>query len=114
MIFKYSLWLDGTWKYNDKEHQIDPLGLVPNPENKEELVPLYTILGMTKEEAIMVSSPFRLGQLRKERNKLIADTDWWMLADRTATDAQIQYRQQLRDITNDFDCENEIVFPTKP
>ena len=36
MIFEYSLWLDGTWKYNDKEHQIDPLGLVPNPENKEE------------------------------------------------------------------------------
>jgi hypothetical protein len=69
MIFEYSLWLESTWKYNDKEHQMDPLGLVPNPENKEELIPLYTILGMTKEEAIMVSSPFRLGQLRKERNK---------------------------------------------
>ena len=69
---------------------------------------------MTKEEAIMVSSPFRLGQLKKERNKLIADTDWWMLADRTATEAQIQYRQKLRDITNDFDCENEIIFPIKP
>jgi hypothetical protein len=114
MIFEYNLWLDDVWNHNDKTHQMDPLGLVPNLENKEELVPLYTILGMTKEEAIIISSPFRLKQLRKERDRLIAETDWWVLSDRTPTEIQLQYRQELRDITENFDCETEITFPTKP
>jgi hypothetical protein len=114
MIFEYSLWLDGVWNHNDKTHQMDPLGLVPSLENQKVLVPLYTILGMTKEEAVAISLPFRLKQLRKERDKLIAETDWWVLADRTPTEAQLQYRQELRDITNGFDCEVEITFPTKP
>ena len=114
MIFEYNLWLDDVWQLNGQQHQMDPLGLVPSLENQEVLVPLYTILGMTKEEAIAISSPFRLKQLRKERDKLIAETDWWVLSDRTPTDAQLQYRQELRDITNDYDCEVEITFPTKP
>lgn len=114
MIFEYKLWLDDVWQLNGQQHQMDPLGLVPNLENQEELVPLYTLLGMTKEEAIEISSPFRLKQLRKERDKLIGETDWWVLPDRTPTEAQLQYRQELRDITNGFDCEAEIVFPTKP
>jgi hypothetical protein len=114
MIFKYNVWLEKTWELDGKQHQIDPLSMVANPTNKEEMVPLYTLLNITKEEAKAISTPIRLEQLRKERNKLIADTDWWVLTDRTATDAQIQYRQQLRDITNDFDCENEIIFPSKP
>lgn len=114
MEFKYNLWLDDVWQLNGQQHQMDPLGLVPNLENQEELVPLYTILEMTKEEAVAVSLPFRLNQLRKERDKLIGETDWWVLPDRTATEAQLRYRQELRDITNNFDCEAMVIFPTKP
>ena len=40
--------------------------------------------------------PMRL--LRKERDRLIAETDWWVLPDRTATEAQLAYRQALRDL----------------
>ena len=56
-----------------------------------------------------------LNILRKERNKLIADTDWWelpthlpMSAERTA------YRQALRDITETYTSLEDVVWPTKP
>lgn len=114
MTFEYNLWLNNTWKHNGNEYQMDPLGLVPSPEDKESLVPLYTLLGMTKEEAKLISHPFRLQQVRYFRDELIASTDWWMLSDRKPTEAQIAYRQQLRDITKNFNCEDEIVFPSKP
>ena len=44
------------------------------------------------------AEPMRL--LRLERDRLLAETDWWAVADRTMTDAQREYRQSLRDITN--------------
>jgi hypothetical protein len=39
-----------------------------------------------------------LRQLRSERDRLIQQTDWWVLPDRTATPAQLAYRQALRDL----------------
>jgi hypothetical protein len=39
-----------------------------------------------------------LDLLRIERNKLLQQTDWWVLPDRTATPAQLAYRQALRDL----------------
>jgi hypothetical protein len=55
--------------------------------------------------------------LRQQRNKLLADTDYLALSDNTITTEMITYRQQLRDITNDLTTVAEIeavVFPTKP
>jgi len=43
-------------------------------------------------------SSFALDLLRAERNKLIAETDWWAVPDRTMTQQQIAYRQALRDL----------------
>jgi len=52
--------------------------------------------------------------LREERDRRIAETDWWVLADRTPTDEQLAYRQALRDLpANTTDPENP-VWPTKP
>jgi len=42
------------------------------------------------------AEPLRL--LRIERDRLIQQTDWWVLPDRTATPAQLAYRQALRDL----------------
>ena len=42
------------------------------------------------------AEPMRL--LRLERDGLIASTDWWVLPDRTPTQAQLDYRQALRDL----------------
>lgn len=45
-------------------------------------------------------SSFALDLLRAERNKRLAETDWWALPDRTMTEPQIAYRQSLRDLPN--------------
>lgn len=55
-----------------------------------------------------------LNNLRIERNRLLAETDWWVLPDRTPTDAQLAYRQALRDITNTYTSLDDVVWPEKP
>ena len=54
--------------------------------------------------------------LRHLRNEKLKETDVWGLSDYPATDAQIAYRQQLRDITNTFQSINDegFAFPDKP
>lgn len=52
--------------------------------------------------------------LREERDKRIAETDWWVLPDRTPTDEQLAYRQALRDITETYTSLDDVVWPTKP
>ena len=53
-------------------------------------------------------------EVRQERDKLIAETDWWALSDRTMTSEQEAYRQALRDITTQCDTPKAITWPTKP
>ena len=64
---------------------------------------------MVQEEAKV-----KLMELRWERNNRLEDTDWWALSDRTMTQAQINYRQALRDITNLYSSLDEAIFPVKP
>ena len=55
--------------------------------------------------------------LRKERNKLLTDTDYLALSDQTLTDEMKKYRQDLRDLTNGLTTKAEVdavTFPTKP
>ena len=55
--------------------------------------------------------------LRFERNKLLAETDYWIFSDTaTATQAQLDYRQALRDITKTYESMDDAGFswPTKP
>jgi hypothetical protein len=57
-----------------------------------------------------------LAMLREERNRLLAETDWWASSDLTMTDAQTTYRQALRDITNTYSSMDDegFAWPTKP
>jgi hypothetical protein len=55
-----------------------------------------------------------LNELRLERNRRLAETDWWVLPDRTATAEQTAYRQALRDITDTYSSLDTVVWPTKP
>jgi hypothetical protein len=52
--------------------------------------------------------------LRKERDQMLAETDWWASSDLTMTDAQTNYRQALRDITDTYSSLDDVVWPTKP
>ena len=70
--------------------------------------------GLSQDERNAVTAADKLKNLRIERNRLIAETDWWASSDLTMTQAQIDYRQALRDITNTYSSLEDVVFPTKP
>ncbi len=61
---------------------------------------------------LTAAEPMRL--LREERNRKIAETDWWASSDLTMTQAQTDYRQALRDITNNATSLDDVTWPTKP
>ena len=49
-----------------------------------------------KIQELKAAEPMRL--LRVERDRLLAETDWWAVSDRTMTSEQSAYRQALRDL----------------
>ena len=55
-----------------------------------------------------------LAMLREERNRLLAETDWWASSDLTMTAEQIAYRQALRDLPANYSSLETAVFPDKP
>ena len=59
----------------------------------------------------------RMVDLRRQRDALLAETDYMALGDVTLSDAWKTYRQALRDITSQTpsdDALSDITFPTKP
>ena len=65
-----------------------------------------------KRDELIAAQPMK--QLRAERDRKLAETDWWAVADRTMTAEQTAYRQALRDITNSYTSLDDVVWPTKP
>ena len=57
-----------------------------------------------------------LVNLRAERNRKLAETDWTQSRDVTLTNdaAWTTYRQALRDITDTYSDLDSVVWPTKP
>ena len=58
-----------------------------------------------------------MAELRRQRNKLLVETDYMALSDVTMTDAWKTYRQELRDITKQTPTDirlSNIKFPKKP
>jgi len=64
----------------------------------------------TAEQKAVISIQF----LREERDRLLSTTDWWAGSDLTMTNAQITYRQALRDITSTYTSLEDVVWPTRP
>jgi len=89
---------------------------------ESEDIPQPSVLEIEAKVAeLTAAEPMRL--LRRERDRLIAETDWWVLPDRTPTDEQLAYRQALRNLpdtaTPVLDSSNRlgisgITWPTKP
>ena len=52
--------------------------------------------------------------LRDARNTRLVETDVWALSDRTMTQAQIDYRQALRDITDNYTSLDDVQWPEMP
>lgn len=58
-----------------------------------------------------------MDELRRKRNRLIAQTDYLALSDQTMTAEMTAYRQALRDITNGLTTVADVeavVFPERP
>jgi len=68
----------------------------------------------TKYDEMLSLEP--INELRRQRNILLAETDWMANSDVTMSSAWKTYRQELRDITKTFKSINDkdFKFPTKP
>jgi hypothetical protein len=77
---------------------------------------------MTPSEAAQLETDManRLGYveefMRTQRNAILAESDWMASSDRTMTQAEMDYRQALRDITTHANWPelNDEDWPTKP
>jgi len=65
-----------------------------------------------KKAELDAAEPMKL--LRAERNRRIAETDWWASSDLTMSTERTAYRQTLRDITKSYNSLDDVVWPTKP
>ena len=75
------------------------------PETEKEFLAVFKYNGskeinwveiQAKIAELQAAEPLRL--LRQQRNQILAQSDWMAVADRTMTQAQIDYRQALRDL----------------
>ena len=53
-------------------------------------------------------------EIRAERDRLLAETDYLALSDNTMSAAMTTYRQALRDITGQAGFPYSVTWPTKP
>ena len=84
-----------------------------NPDTSTDVVAADTVTqATTNYNAVVAARPLK--ELREERDKKLAETDWWASSDLTMTTAQTNYRQALRDITNTYTSLDTVVWPTKP
>ena len=65
-----------------------------------------------KKTELVNAEPMRL--LREERNRRLAETDWWASSDLTMSSERTTYRQALRDITDSATSLDDVTWPTKP
>ena len=65
-----------------------------------------------KRSEILAAAPLK--ELRVERDRRIAETDWYALQDVTMSDDMTAYRQALRDITDSATSLDDVTWPTKP
>ena len=72
-----------------------------------------------QEEADWEAGAFdrAIANLRQDRNRKLAQTDFYALSDVTMSEDMTTYRQNLRDLTNGLstvDDVNDVTWPTKP
>ena len=104
---------DGLYYYRLETHNVCSKEPMPKHAGKE-------ILPTDPEFADKwEAEPMRL--LREERNRRIAETDWWVLPDRTASQEKKDYRQALRDLPSTASPKldeqgnlTNVTWPTKP
>ena len=92
-----------------------------NGDQLVDLTPEEEALKLKEEQDYLASRPsefdIAIGNLRDKRNRLLAETDFHGMSDRTMSAEMTTYRQELRDLTNGLTTVEDVeavVFPTKP
>ena len=94
-----------TCKYIDEEWVVADIIIKETEKEKEKRLGLEVIISAED-------------QMRNKRNRLLKETDWWGVSDRTMTSAQTAYRKDLRDLpataTPTLDADNKLTGVTWP
>ena len=89
----------------------DDTGIAVESDNLDNWGVSWTTVSAKKAE-LDAAEPLKL--LREERNRRLAETDWWASSDLTMSQARRDYRQALRDITDNATSLDNVTWPTKP
>jgi len=103
-----ALYPDAEWTLSGDDYAgLTWLSDTPKP-NKKKLDDAWTQVDLDR----------RWAAVRLERDRLLAASDWTMMADAPLSDMDrstaAAYRQQLRDVPQDNDDPNSITWPTAP
>ena len=90
---------------------VDGNGMAVESDNPDNWGVSWATVSAKKAE-LDAAEPMKL--LRAERNRRIAETDWWASSDLTMSTERTAYRQALRDITKSYSSLDDVVWPTKP
>lgn len=109
---------DAKWTIENNDYSTldwkSPDIIIPNQQELEAKVAEIA-------EREKTAAPLRL--LRRQRDRLLQETDWWAVSDRVMSNEQLAYRQALRDLpstsTPVLDSSSVtgisgVVWPTKP
>ena len=64
-------------------------------------------------DIVELSQEQKAKNIRDQRTMLLKETDWWAVQDRTMSQAEKDYRQALRDITDQPTFPDSVVWPTE-
>jgi len=106
--------MEYKFEFNGMLLESDPFAFAPVEEGHEHYnMRLYEIWNMPLATAEEIRNNHLWVDIRAQRNRLLAETDWMANSDVTMSDEWREYRQALRDITTQSDP-NDITWPTKP
>lgn len=106
--------MEYKFEFNGMLLESDPFAFAPVEEGHEHYnMRLYEIWNMPLATAEQIRDNHLWADIRIQRNKLIAESDWMANSDVTMSDEWRTYRQALRDITTQSDPSN-ITWPTPP
>lgn len=86
----------------------------PVPELQEGRWVLLPTVREYSEEQIAERDAAKAAEVRSQRDRLLAETDWMALSDVTMSPEMADYRQALRDITDQVGFPHTVEWPTKP
>jgi hypothetical protein len=86
----------------------------PVPELQEGSWVLLPTVREYSEDQLAERAAAKASEVRSQRDKLLAETDWMALSDVVMSPEMTAYRQALRDITDQVGFPHTVEWPVKP